>query len=637
MPAKVAEAEEVIPDGRSKVKSMRKKTVATAFVVVLFGLPETRVAAWKAPQEARQQEETQKKEAPAPPQAQPGAPGPSGQRRPRARQLIPSIADFRGGETLEVMTARDMVDLDFSKVQFEADPVLIVDQQPVTRKELIGRLCLIVGSNEIDQFTTYILAQQIKTELARSGHSLQGLDVNEADLEKDIEAQKQMAPQMFGMKAEDWEKQIREAMGWERFIEFRKVQLGFEKIFLPDPPPGFREQQKEKLMAMEEAPKENDPGTGDHPPEPKPPEQLVPEADLSFLPQKTFELLDEKFGKMIKDNYARGEDVHPLMKMGVTMTIKRNLMSRTRIDFEPEYRDVDGREVLFTVEDMPVFTEEIFALIQPRLTAPTWRLALREIIAVRAVDKALEQVGYRFTPEQAAQVFQEMSAEYDKNPFLPLQQVAALLGFANVYHYRSYYERKAAYRKYVKATAAKEDVTRHYEKSGRLFFESGAIDGVVLFIPGERAEAEKKMKDALDQVALGRPFADLAREVGQYPPSPRGEVLAGGRMQPQARNPLRMLLGESEYLSFVSGYALSDEAFYRSNEDGIVGPVFRDHNPRLTGCLALQVTRYFTESPLRPIEEYTWDRVIDDLADLTYPRFVSSSVKSLSIALPSSH
>ena len=106
-----------------------------------------------------------------------------------------------------------------------------------------------------------------------------------------------------------------------------------------------------------------------------------------------------------------------------------------------------------------------------------------------------------------------------------------------------------------------------------------------------------------------------------------------GAIGPLVRNKLRSTLGESEYLSFLTGYSLADEAFYAAKEDTVVGPVWRDHLPKLTGCFALHVEKFFTTGQRRSFEE-SRKEVLEDLADLTLPRYANEALARCSIEIP---
>ena len=73
--------------------------------------------------------------------------------------------------------------------------------------------------------------------------------------------------------------------------------------------------------------------------------------------------VDEQFGKMVRDQYARGQNLHPILRAAAKGAIKNNLLSQTNVVFND---DVDGSStggVLFTVEGTPIKTTEVYTLI----------------------------------------------------------------------------------------------------------------------------------------------------------------------------------------------------------------------------------------------------------------------------------
>jgi hypothetical protein len=545
---------------------------------------------------------------------------------------VSSIAEFRGGHEVGVVRVEEAFDIDLSLVNFDNDVLVLFEGDAVTRQEVLRTVCMLLGANEIDQFTTYALAQQIKDELAAAGHQLVGADVSDDEVLKQFEETKKMAPQMMQISGDEWEKQIRDVFGWDRYVEFQKVQLNFEKIFLPDPPAGFLEAQ-----AANPPP---EPETDPNAPPAVPPQPPVPEADLSFLPPTTFELLDERFHQYVKDTYARGQEIHALLRMGIIADIKRNLMRRTVVRFYPDV-DVPGSpddqssgadEILFTVNGSPIRTAEIYTLIQHRADPAVWRMALREVLTYRAVDRRLAKEGHQLASEEAERAFQEMAEEYDKS-IIPLAQAVRLRGFYSVHHYRRYFDRKSAYRKMLTASLTEEDLRKHFDQGGRLFFEHGTVGGHVLFVPASSpGEGRPIVEGALSKVAEGVSFADVVREHGAFP---NNKQVNNGSMSPQVRLQLRNALGESEYIAFVTGYSIADEVFYRGTESEVVGPIYRDFSPQLTGWFAFQVGQYFNPGRRRAFEE-TRESVKEDLADLTFPRYASQALAACNIELPPS-
>ena len=549
------------------------------FVFGLMSVMLSGAVAQEAGVAARNDDETPKTVRPSvAPQTAPQATG--------ARMVLPSVVEHRGGAPVDVVEAAERLRIDLSGVNYDADVLVLINGEPVTQDEFRRSMCLLAGSNEIDQFVTYILGQSLKEKIQAEGIAIESLEVSDEEVAKQFEAQKEMSAEMMKIDPEEWERQVREVFGWDRYVEFQKVQLSFEKLVLPEPPPGFFEKQaalfeemkvvydqeklawEQKKQEAERVAKEN----GTEPEEIPPPEIPTPEADLSFVPKVSMELLGESFGDVILANYARGQKIHPMLKRGIVAALKRNLLADVDIRF-PELGDNSSQGVFFTVDGTPVKTSEVYALIKPRLTPAIKALALQEILALRAVDTALAARGALPPAAEIDGPFLEMKKRYEGS-LIPLEQAIVLRGFPNIHHYRNYYRRKAAYKNMVLAQPdAEQKFEDHFNKGGKLFFENGGVDGTVLFIPGEdNDDTRNKMAAAMDRIANGESFDTVAREVGQLPENRSHHK---GRFAGLVRNRLRQLLQETEFTGFVSGYSVADEIFYKGVPGQVVGPVHR--------------------------------------------------------------
>ena len=566
--------------------------------------------------------------------------------RPSGRRALESVEAHRDGAHVPVVTYAERFDIDLGELDLAADPILYFDGAPVTQEDLRRTLCLLAGTNEIDQFITYILAKRVEKRLLDEGYDASGWAVSDQEVLDKFEEQKKFTAQMMGMDGEEWEAQIREVFGWERYLEFQKIQIGFEKLFLPDANSDFMKVQEAKFLEMK---KEYDILQAEYmkvveeerrlaaqenrePKFPQAPVPPTPEADLSFIPSVTIELLsekDEEFAKIVTDTYARGQKLHPMLRTGVSATLKQNLLARSNIRFFHSLGPEDTG-ALCKVDDDVIKTEEIYALIQPRLKPAVQELGLREILALRAVDKALERDGHLPTDEQAQTRFAEMEKQY-VNSLIPLQHAIMLRGFQNLHHYREYYRRKAAFQAMLETKLGEEDLREHFDRSGRLFFEQGSVDGKILFIPGEtRQQAEEAMQAAVARLQAGEPTEQVMRELGKFPPS---QDCRDGRFVGMVRNRLRQLLQESEYSSFVTGYSIADDIFYRGQEGSRVGPLYRGYSPTLSGSVLVEVDRFYTTGARRSFEE-SKASVIEDIADLRFPRYAMEAMAECEISLP---
>jgi hypothetical protein len=564
-------------------------------------------------------------------------------RRPSGANLpVASIEKLRNQKTVAIARSATSFDLDLSGVDWKKDPVLIMNGAPITRAQVDRQLCLVVGANEIEQFVTAILLKNVKKELAAKGQPVAEVPISEADVQKKFDEDKKVLPQFSGISPDEYERQIKEVFGWSHYVEFQKLQLEFERILLPDPSPEFMTKQKALWEPMEakwkadvDAKLKELQKPGQPPPKPNDPEvakQLpvapVPDADLSWIPSITFELMDARFAQVVKDNYARGQPMHPLIRQAVVGPMRANLLKGLDVKMAPPE---DAENFLF-VGSEPVKLKELLALVSGRADDSMRRVALRELLNLAAADLRLAAEKAVETPAETDAALKSFEAQY-ANSILPLAQAVRLFGFSSLWHYRPFFARKHAYHELFKKTTSEENLRAHFDEAGRLFFESGTCVAEVLFVPGpDRAAAKSAMDGLLGEVVAGKPFAVLAHDpaINKFPD---GGNVKQGQIAPSMRTNLRMALGENEYVTFLTGYSLADEAFYVAKEDSIVGPAWRDFSPKLTGWVALHVDRYFTTGQRHTFEEAK-EQVLEDMVDLTFPKWVNQALSTMSVEFP---
>lgn len=588
----------------------------------------------------------------APPAGAPTQPNPklqvlpprasTGRRAGGANLPVESVEKLRNNQTVAIARSATSFDLDLSTVDFKKDPLLIVNGAPVTKAQVERQLCLVVGANEIEQFITAILLQKVKRDLAAKGQPVPESPITEADVQKKFDEDKKLLPQFSGMSADEFERQIKEVFGWSHYVEFQKLQLEFERVLIPDPSPEFIEKQSAKWKPMEaewkaavDAKLKELAKPGMPPPKPNDPEiakQLppapVPEADLSWVPSITWELMDPRFSQVVKENLARGQPLHPLIRQAVVGPMRQNLMKTLDVKMAPPE---DSENFLF-VGSEPVKLKELLALVSARADDSMRRVALRELLNLAAADQRLAAEHANESESESDAALKAFEAQY-ANSILPLAQAVRLFGFSSMWHYRPFFARKHAYRKMLEKTTSDENLRAHFDQGGRLFFESGTVVTEALFVPGpDRAASKQTMEGLLGEVVAGTPFSAIARDPAKNK-FPDGGNVKQGSIPASMRTNLRMALGENEYVTWLTGYSLADEAFYVAKEGSIVGPAWRDYSPKLTGWVALHVEKYFTTGQRHTFEE-SKEQVLEDLVDLTFPRWTNQALSNLSIEFP---
>ena len=564
---------------------------------------------------------------------------PTGRRPNGANLPVESIEKLRDNQTVAIARSATSFDLDLSAADFKKDPVLVVDGKPLSRAAVERQLCLVVGANEIEQFITAILLQNVKKELKAKGQPVPEAAITEADVQKKFDEDKKLLPQFSGLSPEEFERQIKEVFGWSHYVEFQKLQLEFERVLIPDPSPEFLEKQSAKWKPMEaewkaqvDAKLKELQKPGQPPPKPTDPEvakQLpvapVPEADLSWVPSITWELMDARFSQVVKENLARGQPLHPLIRQAVVGPMRQNLLKTLDVKMAPP----DDSENFLFVGSEPVKLKELLALVSARADDAMRRVALRELLNLAAADRRLAEEHATESEADSDAALKAFEAQY-ANSILPLAQAVRLFGFSSMWHYRPFFARKHAYRKLLEKSTSEENLRAHFDRGGRLFFESGTVVSEVLFVPGpDRAASKQTMEGLLGEVVAGAPFSAIAHDASKNK-FPDGGNVKQGSIPASMRTNLRMALGENEYVTWLTGYSLADEAFYVAKEGSIVGPAWRDYSPKLTGWVALHVERYFTTGQRHTFEE-SKEQVLEDLVDLTFPKWCNTALSSLNV------
>lgn len=317
------------------------------------------------------------------------------------------------------------------------------------------------------------------------------------------------------------------------------------------------------------------------------------------------------------------------MRTGLIGSFRKKLLAGVDV----RVGTADEPDVAIHCGDATLSMKELLALMGGRLEESGRRVALRELANLRAVDGRLIREGALLSEAEAEKRLREWRDKY-QNSLITSDQIVAAYGYNSSWHYREVHRRKQSYRDLVLRDLDDDKLANHYDRAGRLFFEGGTFIGQVLFVPGGDLAAGRARIDALlAEVAAGtRSFATIAREEGKFPDS---QDVHGGAINPLARNKLRSVLQESEYANFLTGHSFADEAFYAATDGSVIGPVWRDATPETAGWYAVHVDRFFTTGSRPSLDDPKMrDRAIDDLVDVTFPRYVNEALAASSIELP---
>jgi hypothetical protein len=497
---------------------------------------------------------------------------------------INDIIAYRGDQKAPVVTSENTVSLNFDEVDYDAPVLATVNGQKIDQTTFRNRLILSQGFLELDQHLTYMLTKRRIDAAAKSGADPKQFLVSDEEVRKAYEDMKASIPNvMQGMKSEDWEKQVKDYMGLERYFDMLKVNLSFAKIFLPPV----------------QKPADSTPGGTDKPgaaPQPQ------------GLPAYTKELLKPEQAETLEQQYQKGVDLPFIFRDSFIKEIKAELLKRAKLNYFFEGDLQDG--VFMTVDGEPVFTEELWTLVSGRIKHADKDLTLREAIISLAFDQDLKAKKAMLSSQEAQELFRQHEATYE-NTFFPLSFVVQLKGFGSLHKYREYYARKCAFTKWIKAQDsgdAFDKKLRAYYTDGptKLFFEQGKVDSSVIFLSAWDADQNRMkeggIKDAverankiLDECRQGANFNDMVKKYSDFPDSHEARK---GLLGSQSRYELRRSVGETEFFIYASDYSLAEELFFCATPGDILGPVVRRVPETATGVFLAKVNRFEHETPV---------------------------------------
>jgi hypothetical protein len=160
-------------------------------------------------------------------------PAPRLARRRRPRRS-PTSSPTEATRSRRSVTSENIVSLNFDGVDYDAPVLATVNGEKIDQTTFRNRLILSQGFLELDQHLTYLLTKRRIEAAAATGADPKQYLVSDDEVRKAYEEMKASIPNvMQGMKSEDWEKQVKDYMGLERYLEMLKVNLSFAKIFLP--------------------------------------------------------------------------------------------------------------------------------------------------------------------------------------------------------------------------------------------------------------------------------------------------------------------------------------------------------------------------------------------------------------------
>ncbi len=520
----------------------------------------------------------------------------------------------------------DIVHFDASAVDTDADPVMWIDGDPVARSEFRRRATMYVGVTEVDKYIlNYITLLERDRRIAKgedpakfaindavvSQKMADYIDLVRSQAEQQVEQtgtpdEKERIEELKEQAVNDFLASVENSPGgMDMYRDMLSAEANFERVFFPDAT-GFdivsESVDIQKALAEE-------------PPRPE------------WYPQGTWDALDvndqtKNLRYFLMNSVIDGTGIPAFFKTNIVQQIKDGLITDVGLKFFFDDSTLPAN-ALFRVGERVVMVDELWPVIAPILTSIDIELSLRELVKLRLMRAELEDAGFWVSDEEFEQIFADHRAEYDGTLF-PLKNIIIFRGYSWLDRYREHYRHRRAYASMLHEDLSDEEVLAHYQTGGRLFFERGHIVLDVAFAPVQGGfnqqlfdDAQAKLEDTFADV--GGDFAALVAEMPMWETRKKR-----GDDRTFQRAPARMRLAESELSIFLTGYSITDDAFYHGVPGEIFGPWpqrCRRHawgGEANAGVWMLRVEDFTRRQVLPPFEDRNRTLAIEDYTDLTY-------------------
>lgn len=542
---------------------------------------------------------------PVPPQLQqPPSPPDQPIEKVRERREYDSVPYVRRFE--------DMLELDFTNVDFDADVIATIDGAPITKGEY--QLWLAFTGGQVQGVRTAQLTRLTEQAIQRAvadGADAKRFEITDADVDAKLRSEDEQARAQGEAALAEYRKLVEDTLGLDRYRRLIRATLQSERLLLPP------------IVKVE---------------------GQAPEG----LPLEAAELLSDRtdLRDYLNNTYLNQQDFPPMFRTQFLMILQEAQVAKADIKYATEHPLPPGVYMTINGEEVP--TAEILDFVPN--TPDTRDLALRLLLIYRAVDRELAKKNAILAPETFQLVFEAHEAEY-KGTLFPLPNLIRLRGFMSMPEYREYFRRRAAFQAMITdpLTNSEKDwenrLREHHGKFGKLFYENGKVTLDVLWSGLSEAETDtggdlnvawaKCLDRALSMLAelkSGKSVTDVRTSLGHvYPVEPTGLLAA------KTRNELRNFLGENEYTIFINGYSFADDIFYNRIEGDTVGPMKANRTvlPGMRsrmGYLIGQVKSFGFNSALKNFEQQR-AMVEQDYIDLNFAFFAHDALKGSKIDL----
>lgn len=588
-----------------------------------------------------------------------GAPmGRAGQQEAPVAAKIEDIQGHRRRPLEFIRAYEEQIELDLDKVDYNADVLAVVNGEEITQDLLKGYLILFSGTMDLERFIMAKLTEIGIESRIEEGFDPSTLSVSDKRVEKHIQKQmemqmKQAMEQMKGgeidnLDIEEWKKNIAATFGWERYKELVRSSLSFEDVYLPSAKPKpadeTEEKPKEEAEPAEESADDQEEEEALDPNLPIGTNAQGTEVNI-YIPIITWNALslgekERGLRDHINEMYKNGEGVGDFLMPHFARSVKEALLRAFDVDYF--YSGKLNPGVLVQIEDREVLLDDVYSVIEHKITPEDRMYALREILLCKSMDKVLNDLGYALTDEEFEKAFTEHEKKYEGSLF-PLEFIIRLHGYFNKDRYKNIYRRRAGFERMIADEFADDEKMKNFQEgAARLLYENGSVKVQIIFFGVYDSEQSKyreggwdwaveQMDKAMAAIESGEDFAAISK-MHENPKS----TFTTFDFDFLSRNHLRMALADSSKSALITGYSLADYIFYRADSGEVIGPVVKRwgdmSNPVHKGVYLVKVVEFRRSQFLKPYEQNK-EMVQTDYADLKFNWWAQECLKAGDIQL----
>jgi hypothetical protein len=250
-------------------------------------------------------------------------------------------------------------------------------------------------------------------------------------------------------------------------------------------------------------------------------------------------------------------------------------------------------DVVLSVNNRPLETAQAYPNVARMVTAVDRERVLRWMAWSTATRQALVAAGVYLPEEEFLKEWQAHVGPYEKTPFSIEVVATAFKKFPSYDLYREYFRLRKSFEKMIEKEVTDEALLQHRARV-QDFLGDGKVDAQVILRPaidytdfswkGPDAfdKAKKEADEVMAALKAGTPFEEAIDRWSQFfeppPPAPGQQAPQGprpnrGRFEPQSKNQLKTLLGESEFDEIVRGYSIAEILFHEAPVGEAVGPI----------------------------------------------------------------